>query len=62
MRINDLRYNAQYGVFQASIDIRRDGRMYRYPCEVHGPQSMDPATIAAGLAEHALRMSDTART
>tara|TARA_R110002051_G_scaffold218784_1_gene282580 strand:+ start:6566 stop:6754 length:189 start_codon:yes stop_codon:yes gene_type:complete len=61
MRINNLRYNAQSGAFLASVDIQRDGRMYRYPCELHGPQTMDPATIAAGLAERALRMSDTAR-
>jgi hypothetical protein len=59
MRITNLRYNAQSGAFMASVDIQRDGRMYRYPCEFHGPQTMDPATIAAGLTERALRMSDT---
>lgn len=62
MRINNLRYNAQSGAFMASVDIQRDGRTFRYPCELRGPQSMDPATIAAGLADRALRMSDTVRT
>ncbi len=61
MHISELRYNAQSGVFQASVELCRDGRMYRYPCELHGPQSMDPATIAAGLAKRALHMSDTAQ-
>lgn len=61
MRINDLRYNAKSGVFQACVSIQRDGHMYRYPCEVYGPQTMDPATIAAHLAKRALHLSDTAR-
>ncbi|WP_458792270.1 orotidine 5'-phosphate decarboxylase [Yoonia sp. MH D7] len=61
MFINDLRYNAQSGVFQASVELRRDGHLFRYPCELRGPQSLDAATIAAGLAKHALHMSDAAR-
>ncbi len=61
MRINNLCYNAQSGAFQACVDIQRDGHMYRYPCEVYGPQTMDPANIAASLAKRALHMSDTAR-
>ena len=61
MRINNLRYNASSGAFEASVDIQRDGRMFRYPCELRAPQTMEPASIAAGLAARALRMSDTAR-
>ncbi len=61
MRINNLRYNAHAGAFQASVDIQRDGRTYRYPCELPAPQSMDPATVTAGLAARALHMSDTVR-
>ncbi len=61
MRINNLHYNARSGAFEASVDIQRDGRTFRYPCELVGPQSMDPATVAAGLAHRAMKMSDTAR-
>lgn len=61
MRINNLRYNASSGAFEASVDIQRDGRMLHYPCELFTPQTMEPASIAAGLAARALRMSDTAR-
>ncbi len=61
MKINNLRYDARAGSFQASVDIYRDGRTFRYPCEFHGPQSLDPATVTAGLAERAFRMSDTLR-
>lgn len=61
MRINDLRYNARLGKFQASVDIQRDGLMYRYPCEVAGPPTMEPATVTAHLAQRALNMSDTVR-
>lgn len=61
MRINNLHYNALSGAFEATIDIRRDGRMFRYPCQLFGPQTMDLITVAAGLADRALRMSDTIR-
>lgn len=59
MRINNLHYNAYAGAFEASVDIQREGRTFRYPCRLFGPQSMDPSTVAAGLAGRALRMSDT---
>lgn len=61
MRINNLRYNARVGAFEASVDIMREGRTYRYPCELQAPQTMDPASVTAGLAARALHMSDTAR-
>ena len=60
MRINDLRYNARSGAFEASVDIRREGHIYRYPRELQAPQSMDPESVKAGLAARALYMSDTA--
>ena len=61
MRINNLRYNALIGSFEASVDINRDGRTFRYPCALQGPQNMDQASVTAGLAERAMRMSDTVR-
>lgn len=61
MRINNLRYDARAGIFEASVDIRRDGRIFRYPCELRAPQTMDPASVTAGLAARALHMSDAAR-
>ena len=61
MRINNLRYKASSGAFEASVEIQRDGRMLRYPCELFAPQTMEPTPIAAGLAARALRMSDKAR-
>jgi hypothetical protein len=60
MRINDLRYNAAVGAFEASVDISRNGRIYCYPCALHAPQSLDPASVTAGLAARALHMSDAA--
>ena len=41
MRINNLRYNAQSGAFMASVDIQRDGRMFRYPCELPRSRTVD---------------------
>lgn len=60
MRINDLRYNARSGAFEASVDVRREGHTFHYPCEFQVPQTMDPASVTAGLAARALYMSDTA--
>jgi hypothetical protein len=60
MRINNLHYNARAGAFEASVDIMREGRTFRYPCELHAPQTMDPASVTAGLAARALHMSDAA--
>ena len=59
MVINNLRYNARADAFEASVDIQRGGRTFRYPCELQAPRSMDLATVTSGLAAHALRMSDT---
>ncbi len=59
MQIKNLRYNAADGVFKASVDIERFGKVFRYPCEVAGPQSMDPAMVEMRLHERALRMSDS---
>ena len=59
MRINNLRYNGRSGAFEASVDINRDGKTFRYPCEVFGPANMDAAMISAGMRDRALRMSDT---
>ncbi len=61
MRINNLRYNGRSGAFEASVDITRQGKTFRYPCEVFGPANMDAAMISAGMRDRALRMSDTAR-
>ena len=60
MTIRNLRYNANDGVFRASVDIERFGKVFRYPCEIAGPQTMDPAMVEMRLQERALRMSDTA--
>lgn len=59
MKINDIRYNAQSGSFEARVDIERDGRMYRYPCAVSGPLDMDMSVVRKSLGHQAYRMSDT---
>ncbi|MFG5380959.1 MULTISPECIES: orotidine 5'-phosphate decarboxylase [unclassified Yoonia] len=59
MHIKNLRYNAANGVFQASVDIERFGRTFRYPCEIAGPQNMERAAVIDRLRHKALQMSDT---
>ena len=61
MHINNLRYNERLRAFEASVDIVRDGRTYRYPCEVFGPASLSPSFVVASLHNRARRMSDTTR-
>ncbi len=59
MKINDIRYNAQSGSFEARVDIERNGRIYRYPCTVSGPLDMDMSSVRKSLGHQAYRMSDT---
>ena len=59
MKINDIRYNAQSGAFEARVDIERNGRMFRYPCTVPGPLDMDMTAVRKSLGHQACKMSDT---
>lgn len=59
MQIKNLRYSAKEQAFMASVDIQRFGRTFRYPCEVSGPQDMDPAVVIHQLRDRALQMSDS---
>lgn len=59
MQIKNLRYNAVAGVYKASVDIERFGRVFRYPCEVPGPRDMDHSILADHLRNRAMQMSDT---
>ncbi|QQA42593.1 orotidine 5'-phosphate decarboxylase [Pelagovum pacificum] len=55
----DIRYNAALGAFEARVDISRGGRTFRYPCRMNGPLDLTPDKVRAGLARHAMRMSDS---
>ncbi|EAR49620.1 orotidine 5'-phosphate decarboxylase [Oceanicola granulosus HTCC2516] len=55
----DIRYNAALGAFEARVDIARNGRTFRYPCRMNGPLDMNASDVRAGLARHAMRMSDS---
>lgn len=62
MKINDIRYNAQSGAFEARVDIERNGRMFRYPCAIAGPLDMDMKSVRKLLSHQAHRMSDSGTT
>lgn len=57
LHVNDVRYNAQNGAFEARVDIIADGAVFRYPCQVPGPLNMDFSRVRAGLERHAMRQS-----
>lgn len=59
MQIKRVSYNPAIGAFEGRVDISRNGRTFRYPCQVAGPMTMDMDQVHAGLARHAMRMSDT---
>lgn len=61
MRISNLHYNGRAQAFEATIDVTCGEAIFRYPCEVFGPASLDPAIISAQLKSRALRLSDQAR-
>lgn len=58
LQIGAVRYNAKSGAFEAPVDLRRDGRTYRFPCQVAGPVTMDADRVTAGLIKNAILMSD----
>ncbi len=57
--LNEIRYNATAGAFQARVDIQRGEQTFRYPCELAGPMSLDPSTVRRSLIQQAQRMSDS---
>ncbi|SMY09028.1 orotidine 5'-phosphate decarboxylase [Flavimaricola marinus] len=59
VRLNNVRYNAAKGAFEARVDVIRHGTVFRYPCQVPGPANMDYEQVSAELAHSALRMSDS---
>lgn len=59
MDIRNLRYNADKGVYKASVDIERFGRTFRYPCEIAGPHDLDTSVVVKRMHTRALQMSDT---
>lgn len=59
MHIKTISYNPKAGAFEARVDIERDGRVFRYPCQVPGPVTLDLATVRQSLTHQARRMSDS---
>ncbi len=54
-----IRYNAAIGAFEARVDVVRGSRTYRYPARLNGPVSLPSDVVRDGLAQNALRMSDS---
>ena len=59
IKMGDVHYNAGAGAFEARVDIHRDGRTFRYPCQVPGPVTMDLMDVRKRLARTAIGMSDS---
>ncbi|WP_323035317.1 orotidine 5'-phosphate decarboxylase [Pararhodobacter sp.] len=57
MEIKTLKYDAAAGAFEARVDIERDGRTFRYPCLVRGPQTMDPRMVRESVLFQVGKMS-----
>ncbi len=59
INIGPIRYNATLSAFEARVDIRRGGQVYRYPCQMAGPLTMPLGDVAQALKQQAMRMSDS---
>ncbi|WP_187432057.1 hypothetical protein ROLI_047640 (plasmid) [Roseobacter fucihabitans] len=57
--IKNIWYNPANSAFEGRIDIRRNGKSFRYPCAVQGPMDMSPAEVRARMEVQAKRMSDS---
>lgn len=55
----EVHYNDRDERFEARVDVHRRGVTYRYPCSLRGPASLDDDKVRLGLAQQAMRMSDT---
>lgn len=58
--LGPVRFDQQRLTYQARVDVLRDGRTFRYPCQVTAAANADPAAICHGLVQQALKMSDSA--
>lgn len=56
MKIKALKYDASLGAFEARVDIEHNGRTFRYPCVVRGPESMDARMVRESILFQASKM------
>lgn len=61
LRVGEVRFDRRRGAYSACVDLERNGQIFRYPCEVHGPPDMDPAWVMNALSRAALALSDRRR-
>jgi hypothetical protein len=57
MEIKNIRYDATAGVFQARVDVERDGKTFRYPVTVPGPITLDEDIVRTIVVHQARRLS-----
>lgn len=57
--LGNVVYNPARSAFEARVDIAREGRTFRYPCEVPGPVTMEMKEVHAALRQRAMNMSDS---
>lgn len=61
VRHDTPRYNKAAGVFEARVDVTRNGATFRYPVQVAAPFDADPVWLSQALIRRALGLSDTPR-
>lgn len=59
MTLTNITFNARSGMYEARVDVERDGTTYRYPCAVPGTLVTDKDRVRENLMEQAARMSDS---
>ncbi|SMY09027.1 hypothetical protein [Flavimaricola marinus] len=59
MSVSKINYNANSGMYEARVDVRRGGTTFRYPCAVPGTLVMDTDRVRSRLMQQAERMSDS---
>lgn len=61
IRLGQVSFDEARGWFEARVDADRDARAFRCPALVRAPTNAPRAWIACAVADHALRVSDSAR-
>lgn len=61
VRHDNPRYNSATGLFEARVDVTRNGATFRYPVQVRAAFDADPVWLSQALIRRALELSDTPR-
>jgi len=59
LKFDDVRYNPEFGAFEANVQVDEKGKRFFYPVSIRAPLNADFSVIARGLARKAAKAHRT---